>query len=243
MNNASAHRPSFRYSMALGGISTLLVLVGTVSAAWVTAKTPPDGLDCRHWLQGTIFGIWLFSAILNWPFSCIGHHRRFYCTFAKDVIATLLTCTGMLLALVGIFNRCSCWTKEGQVGLTLPYEPIVAAILSHHIKTWWPCIIGVCAAVQLLPLLMVGFCYREASHVFFQGDGDGGEDISIIERIQQFWGKFRLFGKGLRRRGTGGLLEDQVENVPLIEGVKALVAAQTEEVIERNLHLKPSHRN
>ena len=183
-------RPSFKCSMVLGTVSTVPVLVGTVSAWVITAMTPPEGLDCRHWLQGLISLIWLLSALSNFPLSHLGPRRRFYWTFAKDILAMFSTSTGIFLAVIGIFNRCSCWTKQGHVGLVLPYEPFVAAILSHRIKILWPSIIGVCAAIQILFICSVCYHYWDAFRVLVQSDG--GDDIS----------------EALSRTGTGKRLEN-----------------------------------
>jgi len=94
-----------------------IVVSGAITGMTVSALVPPDGIDCRHIAQMAILVIWLVSAELDillnriFPLTTRNQKPLFWCTYAKDLIATCTTMGGIIATQIGLFNRCSCYTQ------------------------------------------------------------------------------------------------------------------------------------
>ena len=170
-------------TIQLAGLSFTFVALGLVAAILVSALIPPDGFDCRHIGQLSIFLVWLLSCLSNSLIqtSCY-EESRFWITFIKDTCFMLATLIGIIFMYIGLFNRCSCWTQWGNAGLALPQEPAVAAILNHRIKTWYPGIVFGCIAIELILFGFIVCWFRLAFRVFTQRD-DGKSNTDFLRHL------------------------------------------------------------
>lgn len=160
----------------------LICFSGSVVAFLVSYLVPPEGFDCRHVAQVLILTVWLLSAgidlILYYILSTDDKNflRHFWLTFCKDLISTLATVVGVMIAHVGVFNRCACYTNWGRTGLALPEMPAVKAVLATRIRTTYPGITfaGIIFQLVFVPVYIF-VTIRHAVRVFLQRDhGDSG---------------------------------------------------------------------
>ena len=154
----------------------IIVLLGIVSGITISALVPPDGFDCRHIAQISIFVIWVVSRevgiCLQRFFPLTGDRARlFWCTYIKDLIATTTTMGGIIATQVGLFNRCACYTRWGGTGLALPEMPDVAAVLSYRLGTAYPAITFSAIGLELIIVpVAIWWWYPNAMRVFVQRD-------------------------------------------------------------------------
>ena len=156
------------------GSSTLphfLVFAGALTAILISFLVPPVGFECRHIGQLLIYSAWLLSFLSN-SIPWYNHQKRqFYFTFVKDILITIATMGGIIVTQVGVFNRCSCYTLWGKVGLALPEVSWVAGTLVHRISTVYPAIAFICIALELVVFpTMIVWEHRHAARVFMQRD-------------------------------------------------------------------------
>lgn len=180
--------PDGRFKTWLCLLAVLVVFVGTFTGKWISARVPPEGLDCRHFGQGAILLTWVFSFLFNFLLKPCPPSRRFWIVFLKDVLATTLTVFGIIITQAGIFNRCSCWTKFGQVGLTLPQDPPTLAVLEHRIRREYLFIAFGSIIVQLAFFGGVWYRFRLAFRVFLQRDDDtSNRDLLSRNKPSNWW--------------------------------------------------------
>jgi len=160
-----------------------ILLLGTVTGMLLSALVPPDGLNCRHFGEISMCTAWIVSApvdiLLNrlWPLADkqpVGSNRStivLWVTIVKDFVITFATLVGVVVMQIGVFNRCSCYTRWGRVGLTLLERPDVAATLIHRLNTVYPAITFTSIGIELV-IFPLYFCirYRDALRVFVQRD-------------------------------------------------------------------------
>jgi hypothetical protein len=175
-------------TIQLAGLSFTFVALGLVAAILVSALTPPDGFDCRHIGQLSIFLVWLLSCLSNRLIQTSCNESRFRITFIKDTCSMLGTLIGIILTHIGLFNRCSCWTQWGNAGLALPQEPAVAVILNLRINTWYSGIVFGCIAIELIMFGFIACWFRLAFKVFLQRD-DGKSNIDFLQHLdpREWW--------------------------------------------------------
>ena len=158
-------------------LPNLIMIVGTVTGMAVSALVPPDGWDCRHIGEISIFLTWFMSAQVDvllvylWPLKTNNQNKLFWTTNIKDLVATVLTMGGIAITQIGIFNRCSCYTRWGRTGLALPEMPEVSKILFHRIKTVYPAIAFTGIGIELIVVpLFICIQYKDALRTFVQRD-------------------------------------------------------------------------
>ena len=167
-----------------GLFALLICLSGTATAVLVSFLVPPEGFDCRHIAQILILVTWLVSAAIDVAFKYLipSHDNHllfvFWATFWKDLVATVSTVGGVMVAHIGVFNRCSCYTNWGRTGLALPEMPLVKQVLANRIQTTYPAITFAAISFQLVfvPLYIL-LTNRHAVRVFLQrdhGDSNAG---------------------------------------------------------------------
>ncbi len=158
--------------------------------------------------------IWLVSAELDillnriFPLTTRNQKPLFWCTYAKDLIATCTTMGGIIATQIGLFNRCSCYTQWGRTGLALPEMPDVAAVLRKRLGREYPAIIFTFISIQLLIVPMaIWLWYGDAMRVFVQRDDDKS-NAKWLWRLSRFRHELvsstkKLFC-GLRRKSRWG---------------------------------------
>lgn len=170
-----------------------ILLLGTLTGMLVSGFVPPDGFDCRHTGQLLICTAWILSAqadhllnrllpladtqpvenrpVENKPVSSNKSISLLWITIVKDLLITCATMGGIVVAQIGIFNRCSCYTQWGSVGLALPERSDVATKLFHRLNTVYPAITftGIGIELVIVPLYLC-ISYSDALRVFLQRD-------------------------------------------------------------------------
>jgi len=160
-----------------------ILLLGTMTGMLLSALVPPDGFNCRHAGEISICTAWILSALTDnllnrlWPLTDtqpVGSNRStivLWVTIVKDFVITFATMVGVVVMQIGVFNRCSCYTQWGRVGLTLLERPDVAATLIHRLNTVYPAITFTSIGIELV-IVPLYFCirYRDALRVFIQRD-------------------------------------------------------------------------
>ena len=167
--------------------------MGTVTGMAVSALVPPDGWDCRHIGELLILLAWLLSAradvwlTLVWPLEKENQNTIFWITFVKDLAITIATMGGIITTQVGVFNRCSCWTRWGATGLALPEMPDTAHILFHRINTVYPAITftSISIALIIIPLFISGK-YKSALRTFVQRDDRKSNAIWLWHLLKRY---------------------------------------------------------
>jgi hypothetical protein len=181
-----ANTPGGSFKAWLYFLASFMVFSGTCTGKLISALVPPDGIDCRHLGQLAILMVWVLSFALNFLLKSLPHGQQFWLVFLKDQVATFLTIFGIIITQVGIFNRCSCWTKFGQVGLSLPQDPPTLTTLEHRIKREYPLIAFGSIILQLGVFGCVWYRFRHAFRVFLQRD-DGTSNLDPLRKMNPSW--------------------------------------------------------
>ena len=161
----------------------LSVSFGTIIGMLFTSLVPPDGWSCRSIAEIAIFAVWLVSypcTLIPWGSH---HRRRFWFTFVKDFAAMAATLGLIIATQVGIFNKCSCYTRDGKTGLALPQNPMVKTNLEHRLELHYPAIVvtGIVAQLFVVPGI-IAVRYYGAVRVFLQRD-DGKSNLQWCSNI------------------------------------------------------------
>lgn len=169
-------RRSSRKLMTCHYLSYLVVIMGTVTGMMVSALVPPDGWDCRHIGEILILFAWLLSARTDvmlshlWP-SEDDQSKLFWTTGTKDLLITIATMGGVITTQLGVFNRCSCYTLWGKIGLALPEMPEIAETLFHRLNTAYPAITFTSIGIELIVVpLFICIQYIDALRTYVQRD-------------------------------------------------------------------------
>jgi hypothetical protein len=151
----------------------MIVIDGTLTAFLVSNHVPPEGWETRLCAQSMVLLTWLLSFTLtiilkrNRSSQSYKDEGR----FLKDLLATIAIIAGVIMPLIGIFNRCDSYTRWGRIGLPLPNQPDTQTVLIHRIRTVYPAIIFTSIGLQMfvIPVIIV-IWYRNALLVFMQRD-------------------------------------------------------------------------
>ena len=151
----------------------LIVLSCLFTGCLISILVPPIGFICRSQTETAIVGIWLLAAVLDYVTWSGNDDRQFWFMFSKDLLSTLITMGTIVATQVGIFNRCSCYSIAGKVGLALPEISTISQNLFHDIKTVYPAIAFLGIGFQLVVFpAMITRQYHMAMKVFLQRDDD-----------------------------------------------------------------------
>ena len=244
-----------------GFLPYALLLSGTLTGVIVSCLVPPDGWDCRNIGEALITLAWLLSSLFDTCFGYLVPHTDKHGTLIfrvmgiKDLIATLSTMLGIVATQIGVFNRCSCYTRWGGTGLALPEMPDVQKLLIYRMQTVYPAITFACIGIQLIIVpLYVCVRYRHAVRVFLQRD-DGNSNAKwlwrVYRKIHPIYTSFRNSAKTSRRfrrsgeRGRTRITEEGVPadvqhnhynygQVPLSEEPEMISVVQREIMAETN---------
>lgn len=151
--------------------------LGTSTGMAVSALVPPDGWDCRHIGEISIFFAWFMSAQVDvllaylWPMKANNQNKLFWTTSIKDLIVTIATMGIVVVTQIGIFNRCSCYTQWGRTGLALPEMPDISETLFHRLNTVYPAITFTGIGIELIVIpFFICIQYKDALRTFVQRD-------------------------------------------------------------------------
>lgn len=154
-----------------------IMVLGTLTGMLVCAFVPPEGWSCRQWGEILICIAWLLSAQIDvlfkhqWGSDPRGDGTLLWMTFVKDLVFTAATMGGVVVTQIGVYNRCSCYTRWGATGLALPEQPDLAITLLDRLNTLYPAIIFTSIVIQLV-LVPLYLCkrYPDAVRVYLQRD-------------------------------------------------------------------------
>ena len=216
--------PSNTYLTYQNVIPYLVMIIGTAASMFVSALVPPDGWDCRHNGEILISIAWLLSALADdllnhvWPLNEKNQKRVFWITGVKDLLVTIATMGGIIVTLVGVFNRCSCYTLWGKTGLALPEMPDIAETLFYRLNTAYPAITFTSIGMELIVIpLAICIRYSDALRTFVQRDDKKSNAAwlwALMKRYRASRAKFRTlpsripFGLSKARR-TGTLMVEE----------------------------------
>ena len=133
-------------------LAYVIVILGALISLVLSFLVLDEDHNCRHDAELAILLSWVLSANLNILFKKLfpvdGVPRMFFTrsfenrtilfwtTFAKDIIITTTIVVGITLTHLGIFNRCACYTRFGQAGLTLPQIPSLDTNFQDYFIAW-----------------------------------------------------------------------------------------------------------
>ncbi|KAL8243712.1 hypothetical protein R6Q59_009970 [Mikania micrantha] len=163
----------------------LVVAMAAGTGQLISSLVPPEGWTCRSDAMLGMFAAWVGSYFLG-LIPCAGKFRLlFWLTFVKDLIIVAITCGLVIWTQFGAFNRCSCYTRNGMVGVQLPFMPAVHDILQSRLSSAYPAVVIVGISVQLvvIPSLLL-WQYHAAVQVYLQRD-DGKSNFDWLSSMQR----------------------------------------------------------
>lgn len=127
------------------------VISGCLVAIRIAYTAPPTGFGCREIAIISTFGLWILSVSFDIYAECSFKPKGCYTlVFLKDLICSLAIVLYHIYIYLGIYNRCSCWTKFGSGGLPFALEPQVSKELHEKMSGEWRTAIVVLVTWQLL---------------------------------------------------------------------------------------------
>lgn len=138
-----------RWAIAI--LSWSSVLSGCLVGIGIAYSAPPTGFGCREIAFISTLMLWMFSFSFD-----IYAHRSFkpktcyILVFLKDITCSLAILVYNVYSHLGIFNRCSCWTKFGRGPLCFSLEPRISEELHEKMSHEWRTAIIILAVWQLL---------------------------------------------------------------------------------------------
>ena len=157
----------------------LVVIIGSLTGVIISGLVPPGGpVDCRRITEVLICFTWIISASLDvlfihlFPLKSDKATWLFWSTFMKDLLMTIATVGGgIIVTVIGVFNRCACYTNWGRTGLALPQRPDLAELLNYRLEHVYPAILFTSIGMELFLIpLFICLRYRYALRVFIQRD-------------------------------------------------------------------------
>ncbi|OCK80882.1 hypothetical protein K432DRAFT_404298 [Lepidopterella palustris CBS 459.81] len=167
-------------------VSFLIVGSGYLTAFTISWRVPPDGPTCRHVAEGTMFGLWVVSVIINCVLETCCTKYLFWLVFAKDVLSSFANIALLLVFQWGVMNRCSCWTMWGRRGLYLPQISWIRATLMDRFGGEYRNILLASMCFQLLLCAAIAWCYRHAIRVYLQRDDDQSNLGVVGRRVSEY---------------------------------------------------------
>ena len=179
--------------------------VALASGACVSYRVPPDGLDCRLACELGIFGFWCLSALADEIISHVipnkAEERKkiMVITYLKDVGAVAATLGFVFATVVGVLNKCHCWTNFGRVSLVFPQRRDIDELLQHRLAVDYPAYIFSGIAVELFVIPgWIWYCYGDAMSVFIQRDDNISNSAwfytarhKVIYTLRPLWERIR----------------------------------------------------
>ena len=167
-------------------IPVFIVLGATITGLATTISVPPHGWSCQTRGVLQIFFVWFGSYLLSLiPFG--QHHRaQFLSTFIKDTMCFVSTIGIFTATEIGVYNRCSCYTKGGLTGLQLPQMATVSTVLENGLQRRYLPIItmGILFQLIFIPGLIM-LRYDSSTQVYMQRDD--GQGVFAWWYSQNWW--------------------------------------------------------
>lgn len=142
----------------IAALSYSSVLSGCLVAIRIAYTAPPTGFGCRETAIISTLGLWMLSGAIDTyaerRFKL--EPKKYYAVvFWKDLLCSLLIVVYNVFVYLGMYNRCSCWTKFGSGPLCFALDPGVSEELHEKMIHEWPNLIILLAAWQILFVLVI----------------------------------------------------------------------------------------
>ena len=132
------------------------VLSGWLVAIRIAHTAPPTGFSCREIAIISTLGLWIFSVSFNIYAERSFKPRSCYTlVFLKDLICSLAIVVYNVFVYLGMYNRCSCWTKFGRGPLSFGLEPQISEELNEKMSNEWARLIVILVTWQMLFVLVI----------------------------------------------------------------------------------------
>ena len=190
----------FTFAWRAVALAVLIVLIPTVCAICISSLTPPDGFGCRAATMLAFFLSWVFNAAVDWfiyswfdPESGKGKSdevRVFQATLCKDIIFLGGTVTTLAFGAIGVYNKCTCWSKWLPTSTRYIYflqDDHVFQLIKGRLRKEF--LIAMCAALfsQLFFVVVIWFSFRKAFHVLEQRDlREKSDGRSTWDKVKRF---------------------------------------------------------
>ena len=182
-------------------LSYATLILGMLTGITISGLVPPHGIiDCRRIAELCLCAPWILSPLLDillahlLPLSSDQLTALFWGTFIKDFLMTVATVGGLLSTIVGVLNRCECYTNWGRSGVALPQMPEVATTLVHRINTVYPAVTFTSIGIELVIIpLFICFRYHRAVRVFIQRDDRQSNAVWLWKGYRKMQGAIEYF--------------------------------------------------
>jgi hypothetical protein len=115
----------------------------------------PQGFGCREIAIISTFVLYILSAAFDFcAEEFFPPELRYAPVFLKDLLCSTAIVVYNVFVYLGMYNRCSCWTKFGRGPLICGQRPGVKRELAMRMKNEWPGAIASLVALQMLFVLV-----------------------------------------------------------------------------------------
>lgn len=210
-------------------LSWSIVLSGCLVAIYLAYTAVPTGFGCREIGMSSTLGMWILSASFD-----IYAERSFKpkgcytLVFLKDLICSLAVVLYHVTTYLGMYNRCSCWTKFGAGALPFATEPQVSEELQEKIGNEWRTAVRILVAWQMLfvsvvcalshkgVVLLLSAVRNDAAHGSSKKNWFDWRHIFVKFRQARQWWREKIAGRrSYKKRLSEG--DDDVRLVSYLE--------------------------
>jgi hypothetical protein len=162
-----SYRPSKTIPFSSGGhdnsprrlllLAAMPIITSSIIASLIIWHTPPIGLGCRNIVIFVMTGLVFLSALFTHVTAMfLKGSRHWHIVLVKDAILAIPSIIILVLACVGLFNSCYCWSGIYSLkgwGARIPLNPVLD--FNAYAKTIYPGLVGVCLGLQILAFMAI----------------------------------------------------------------------------------------
>jgi hypothetical protein len=187
-------------SRLLALLSFTSIVSGCLIAIYMAYTALPRGFGCREIAIISTFVLWILSAAFDfYAENFYKPHIRYARVFLKDLLCSTAIVVYNVFVYLGIYNRCSCWTKFGRGPLICGQRPEVKRELAIRMKNEWPRAIASLVALQILlvlvtcavsykgVILLLSKVRNNATHTNHDSDIGWQHIFFTLRRVRQWW--------------------------------------------------------
>ena len=175
------------------GLSFVVVAIPAGCAMSLSWLTPTEGFGCRCMTQLSFLISWVISAATDWVLCSslsafdssisaqnVGTMSRmekiYYIAFVKDFIVMAGTVGVLTESALGMFNKCSCWSKwfplQSTGYISFPQEQYIFDLIKSRLSTTFPIIVGCALGGQIVIFAIIAAYFRDGHRVLKQRNVD-----------------------------------------------------------------------